>query len=158
MEANRTRWNRTAVTSIALAFEHEVVRGNLCELLELEQDFQIVAVVSTVEQAQRLCRDKRPDVMIVDLDMPVMNEPGTLEQVMKVSPSTKVMAASANCTEKTTVKLLLNGVSAIIPQDTPGEDIPGIIRLVSRGVTFVPEKMRTGVISSIVSYSRGNRL
>ena len=140
--------------SIVLADDHDIVRDGLKMLLELEEEFEIVGTASTGREALELCRVKNPHVIVLDLDMPDMDGMDVAKQLQSESSPVKIIILTMHCTEKYAVRLLINGVSAFVPKNTPGDELPGIIRQVMTGKTFVPEDMREAVISNMVSQSR----
>lgn len=140
--------------SIVLADDHDIVRDGLKMLLELEDDFEIAGTANTGRAALELCREKEPDVIVLDLDMPDMDGMDVTKQLQSESSPVKIIILTMHYSEKYAVRMLLNGVSAFVPKNTPGDELPGIIRQVMSGKTFVPEYMRETVISNMVSQSR----
>jgi len=57
-------------TRIVLADDHAVVRSGLKLLLEAEEDFEVVAIAGTADDALRFVRGHKPDVLLLDLNMP----------------------------------------------------------------------------------------
>lgn len=139
---------------IVLADDHDIVRDGLKLLLELEDDFEIAGTANTGREALELCRSEKPDVIVLDLDMPDMDGMDVTKQLQSESNPVKILILTMHCTEKYAVRLLVNGASAFIPKNTPGDELPGIIRKIMDGETYVPADMREAVISSMVSQSR----
>src|SRR3954452_15428727 len=78
-------------TRIVLADDHAVVRSGLKLLLESEDDLEVVAIAGTAEDALRYVRGHKPDVLILDLNMPGRPSLEIIPEVPEASPATPVV-------------------------------------------------------------------
>ena len=79
-------------TTIVLADDHAVVRSGLKLLLEGEEDFEVVALAGTADDALRYVRGHKPDVLILDLNMPGARKSlDVIPEVEAASPGTRVV-------------------------------------------------------------------
>lgn len=155
MIARRT-WEKTSMVDIALAADHEVVLDGLVKLLELEPDFNVAGTASSSGEVAGTCVRTQPDILVVDLDMPGIDVEDIQKSMSGASHPPRIIVVTSDCGGKYAAKMLVNGVSAFALKSTMSEDLPGIIRQVAKGRTYVPEEMRQGVISNMVFYSRSN--
>ncbi|NIV34469.1 MAG: response regulator, partial [Anaerolineae bacterium] len=73
---------------VLLADDHDLVREGTRELLEREKDLLVVAEAGDGEEAVRLATQHRPDVALMDIDMPKLNGIGATKEIKSISPST----------------------------------------------------------------------
>ena len=81
--------------TVLLAEDHMVVREGLRALLEAEGDIEVVGEAATGRQAVELTRKLRPDVVVMDIAMPVLNGLEATRQIRKARPETRVLILSA---------------------------------------------------------------
>ena len=76
--------------SVLLADDHTVVRQGLRVLLEVEQDIKVVGEAETGRQAVLLAKKLRPDVIVLDIAMPLLNGLEATRQIIRSVPSTRL--------------------------------------------------------------------
>ena len=81
---------------VVIADDYEPVRSLLSRLLSRQRDLHIVGVASTGEEAIKLARERRPDVVIMDVDMPGMGGIEATRRLVQVLPGVRVIGHSAN--------------------------------------------------------------
>lgn len=106
------------------------LRGVVRMLLELEDDFEVVAEAGNGVDAVRLCREHRPDLVVLDVAMPHMDGIATLEQVRHVSPASKVVMFSANDSARMLQDAVDHGASGFIDKATGVIDLVGRLRTI----------------------------
>jgi two-component system response regulator NreC len=77
--------------TIVLADDHAVVRSALRLLLDAEEDFEVVAEAGDIEAALRYTRGHKPDVLILDLNMPGGPSIGAVPELRKASSETGIV-------------------------------------------------------------------
>ncbi|GAC1325050.1 MAG: hypothetical protein NVSMB13_07480 [Mycobacteriales bacterium] len=102
------------------------LRDLLCLLLDLEDDFVVVGQASDGEEAIRLSEQQQPDLVVLDLAMPVMDGLQALPQVRRVAPATKVVIFSGFETGSVARQARACGADGYIEKGT------GVIDLVAR--------------------------
>lgn len=81
---------------VLIADDHDAVRSILRALLEAEKDFDVVAEATNGQEAVELAGACRPDIIIMDLNMPVLDGVSATRQALRVSPRSRVIVFSAN--------------------------------------------------------------
>ncbi len=82
------------IIRVALADDSAVVRGLLTRVLEEDPMIKVIATASNGEIAVKMAKDHTPDILILDIEMPVMDGITALPQIIKASPKTKVLMCS----------------------------------------------------------------
>lgn len=107
----------SSTIKVMLADDSAVIRGALSRILEVDPDIEIIDSVANGEVAVRSATKHQPDVMLLDIEMPVMDGLTALPEIMKASPKTKVIMFSS-LTEKgakvTIRALALGAVECIV--------------------------------------------
>jgi DNA-binding NarL/FixJ family response regulator len=85
----------TPVIRVLVVDDAEDIRGLVKLVLELDEEFQVVGEAGNGELAVRLAEELQPDLIVLDIAMPVMDGMDALRQLREVSPGTKVVMFSA---------------------------------------------------------------
>lgn len=136
---------------ILLADDHTIVRQGLEKLLSEQPDFKVVGEAINgkivVEQAEEL----RPDVIILDIAMPLLNGIEAAKRIRKILPACKILILSMYSHEHYIHQLLEVGVSGYLLKDSSGQDIIKAIRAAMKNETFLSPSISKKVIDSYLS-------
>src|SRR5918996_5452123 len=94
---------------ILLADDHTIVRQGLRKMLEEQPEWEVVAEAGDGRDAVRQAEQHKPDVAIVDVAMPLLNGIETTRQIVKKSPSTRVLVLSMHADEAYVTQILQAG-------------------------------------------------
>lgn len=118
---------------ILLAEDHVIVREGLRNLLELQQDFTIVAEVSNGREAVELARRLLPDVVVMDIAMSLMNGIEATRRILRHVPEARVLILSAHSDDEYIAKVAGIGASGYLVKQTSGVSLVRAIRKVAAG-------------------------
>src|ERR1700722_1032305 len=108
---------------VLLADDHTVVRQGLRALLEAEQDIAIVGEAETGRQALRLGLKLQPDVVVIDVAMPLMNGLEAARQIIKEVPATRVLVLSSYSDDEYVRQVTESGAAGYLLKQTAAEDL-----------------------------------
>lgn len=131
--------------TVILADDHQIVRNGIKVLLENEGRIEVIDEAANGMEALEKCKNSRPDVLIVDIRMPVMNGIETVKNLPDYSPSTKALVLSMHDDEEYIIQSIEGGASGYLLKDSSKEEFIKAINAVSEG-----EKYFSGDISSIL--------
>ena len=124
-------------TKILFADDHQIVREGLIRLIGREDDLEIVSEAENGLEAVRLAAECAPDLVILDLRMPMMDGATAAAKILAANPSAKILLLTSFATAAE-VKLALDaGVLGAVVKDSPSETIIKAIRATVRGEKFV---------------------
>jgi len=122
--------------AVLLVDDHTVVRQGLRALLESEGDLRVVGEAENGRQAVRLAKKFLPDVVLMDLAMPVLNGIEATRQISKNIPSTKVLGLTSYGDDEYVTQLMQAGASGFLIKQTAADDLLKAIRQVKEGKTY----------------------
>jgi len=122
--------------TVLLAEDHTIVREGLRKMLEFEEDLKVVGEAQDGRQAVALTIKLRPDVVLMDIAMPLLNGLEATHQVLKAVPSTKVLMLSAHSDDAYVDNATGAGAVGFLLKQTSAHEVCRAIREVEKGKTF----------------------
>lgn len=122
--------------SVLLVDDHNIVRQGLKALLMAEGDLKIVAEAQTGREAVQLASTLRPEVVIMDLAMPLLNGAEATRQILKAVPTAKVVVLSTYGDDEHIQQAIGAGAAAYLLKQTAAAELVKAIREVRKGNAF----------------------
>ncbi len=127
-------------TRILIADDHSVVRQGLRMFLALDPDLEVVGEAADGAEALRLARELRPDVLLMDLLMPVMDGIAATQAVRQELPDTEVLALTSVLEDASVVGAIRAGAIGYLLKNTEADELRRAIRAAADGqVQLSPE-------------------
>lgn len=139
---------------VMLVDDHMLMRIGLAHALSSQPDIEIVAEAGDGDEAIRLYRSHRPDVVILDLRMPKKNGMETIVALRQLHPGVRIMVLSEYGTGYDISKAYEAGAVGFVMKDTPLADLLAALRKIHAGEQVVPTEIArrlAGRISSQLS-------
>jgi DNA-binding NarL/FixJ family response regulator len=127
----------SAKIRILLADDHPVLRSGLEALLSLEDDVLVVGHASTGEEAVEKTSLLRPDVVVMDLAMPVMDGLEATRRIMALDLGARVLVLTSQTEEEFLLPVLEAGASGFVRKTSADVDLITAIRTVAGGEVFL---------------------
>ena len=118
---------------LLLADDHWVVREGLRMYLSRDPGFEIVGEADNGAAAVQLARDRRPDVVLMDLAMPVMDGVAAIQAIRAEAPGVEVVALTSVLDEEMVVVAVKAGAIGYLHKDARGEELKEAIRAAAAG-------------------------
>ncbi|WKT88034.1 MULTISPECIES: response regulator transcription factor [Microbacterium] len=119
---------------LLIADDQALVRGALGALLELEPDLTVVGMAADGAEAVRIAEELRPDVCLMDIQMPGMDGVEATRRIRQVSAGTRVLVVTTFARPGYLRSALDAGASGFIVKDTPAEELAEAVRRVRSGL------------------------
>lgn len=142
---------------VFLADDHSVVRAGLKMLIEAQADMEVVGEADDGEEACRMVRDLKPDVVVMDVSMPKLNGARATERIKTTNPNTKVIALTVHEEETYLRQLMRMGAAGYVLKRAAAGDLTRAIREVAGGGTYIDPALAGRVVGNMLGDSDGHR-
>ncbi|MFF7633518.1 response regulator [Kitasatospora sp. NPDC008050] len=139
---------------VLIADDQPLVRRGLALILAPNPAFAVVAEAENGEQAVELARLHRPDVVVMDIRMPVLDGVQATERLTRELPECRVLALSTFDMDEYVVAALRAGAYGFLPKDVSPEELLAALRTVHGGEAAVAPRLLTRLISTFVTAAR----
>ncbi len=129
-----------ATIRVLIADDHAMVRSGLAAFLLSNDDMELIGEASDGSEAVRLCAEMRPDVVLMDLVMPVMDGPTAIRAIHDAFPDIHVIALTSFPEEDLVQRALGAGAISYLLKNVGADELAGAIRGANAGrSTLAPE-------------------
>jgi DNA-binding NarL/FixJ family response regulator len=135
------------VIRLVVADDHVVVRAGLEQLVATFDDVDLVGSAADGAEAVRLCVDLRPDVALMDLQMPSLDGIAATRRIARDAPATSVVVLTSFSDRERILSALDAGAVGYILKDAPPEEVLGAIRAAARGEAPLDPKAASAVLA-----------
>jgi DNA-binding NarL/FixJ family response regulator len=122
--------------TVILAEDHTLVRQGLRLLIEAGGDIEIIGEAKTGREAVKMNSDLDPDIVVMDIAMPLLNGLHATRQILKEHPATKVLILSAHSDPEYVKQVVKAGALGYLIKQSSGEVVAKAIRELHNGKTF----------------------
>ncbi|MFE3600788.1 DNA-binding response regulator [Streptomyces sp. NPDC059142] len=134
--------------TVLLADDEHLIRGALASLLTLEDDITVVAEAGTGDEALALARTHRPDVAVLDLQMPGLDGVTVAERLRDTVPECAAMIVTSHARAGSLTRALSIGVRGFVTKTVSAHDLARIIRTVHTGSRYIDRELAADAIAS----------
>jgi DNA-binding NarL/FixJ family response regulator len=135
------------VIEVLIADDQSMVRSGLRLILEAESDIVVTAEAEDGEGAVRLARREKPDVVLMDVRMPVMDGLEATRQITESNPDTKVIVLTTFDVDDYVYGALRAGASGFLLKDAGGDQLVEAIRVVASGEALIAPSVTKRLIA-----------
>jgi DNA-binding NarL/FixJ family response regulator len=128
-----------------------VVREGLRALLEAQPDLKVVGGATTGREAVGQVSRLRPDIVLMDINMPDLNGIEATQQIRQVCPTTQVIILSMHATAEYIQRALQAGAQGYVLKESVGSEVIEAVRTVHAGQRYLNPKVSNRLINDIIS-------
>jgi two-component system response regulator DesR len=125
------------VIRLLLADDQALVRGALAALLSLESDLEVVAEVDRGDLVVAAAREHRPDVALLDIEMPGLDGIAATAALRRAVPGTRVCIVTTFGRPGYLRRAMEAGASGFVVKDTPARELADVVRRIATGLRVV---------------------
>jgi two-component system, NarL family, nitrate/nitrite response regulator NarL len=133
---------------IVIVDDHPLFREGVANTLCSERDFHIAGQGDTAEEAIRLASDLRPDIMVLDIDIPGSGLHAA-ETIAATCPVTKIVVLTVSANEDHLVAAIQAGARAYILKGVAARELVKILRAVAAGEVYVPPALAASLLREL---------
>lgn len=146
----------SAAIRILVADDHPVVRDGLALMLETQPDFDVVGSADSGLAALDQCARLRPDVLLLDLEMPQLDGVATLERLPSVCPEVRVLVFTAFDTDDRIVAAIQAGAKGYLLKGAPRQEIFSAVRVVHGGGSLLQPIVASKLMAHMSRQAQGS--
>jgi DNA-binding NarL/FixJ family response regulator len=140
---------------IVLADDHTVVRQGFRSLLQEDKSIDVVGEAENGQEAVLVAKKTLPDVVILDISMPILNGVQAARQIRKFNPKVKVLILSMHKDEEYVREVFQAGAMGYILKQTTGQDLINAIKEVNRGNAYLSPTIAKHMVSDYREIVKG---
>jgi DNA-binding NarL/FixJ family response regulator len=131
--------------TILLADDHAVLRHGVIRLLESADDLEVIGEADNGCDAVARAGELKPNVVVIDISMPLMNGIAAMREILKVSPASRVLVLSMHTDERFVYQALQAGARGYVEKGAELSELLDAIRMVASGSVYLSGSI-TGVV------------
>lgn len=132
--------------SILIADDHSIVREGLKQLLDLEEDFEVIGQASNGIETIEKVKSLSPDVLLLDINMPVMNGINALRKIKEEGLSTNVVVLTLHEDREYLLETMQIGATGYILKDSDSATLYKAIRDAYNGESYIQPKLAAELV------------
>lgn len=132
--------------TVFIADDHTVIRDGLRFMLAAQPDIDVIGDAADGHDTVHQVEELKPDVVIMDINMPILNGIEASRQIRKISPSSQVIILSMYATKEHIFQALQAGVYGYLVKETAGIEVVDAVRAVNAGRRYLSEKISEKMI------------
>jgi DNA-binding NarL/FixJ family response regulator len=139
---------------VFLADDHTILREGLKYLLKEEVGIEVVGEAADGDRLLKDVREASPDVVVVDISMPVLGGLEATQQLKKMLPRAKILILTMHTDEEYVHQAFASGASGYLVKKAAAHDLVSAIRAVHRGETYISPAVSERVVQEFVRSGR----
>ena len=128
--------------NVMIADDHAVVRFGLAALIESKSAFALVGQAEDGESAVRIAARKKPDVVVMDLMMPVKDGIEATREIKEILPEVRILILTTSTVSDDIARALENGADGAITKSTANAELLAAIRAVAEGKRYLSSEIQ----------------
>ncbi len=135
--------------SIVLVDDHKIMRDGIKAILQRAGEFTVVGEADTGVGAVQVCREARPDVVLMDISLPGLNGIEATAELLRHVPNSKVVVLSMHDDEQSVVGAIRSGARAFVLKKASDSDLLDALRTVAKGGSYLSPQVSDQLLRRI---------
>src|ERR1700750_1979426 len=128
--------------SIMIADDHKLIRETWAYILDQDERFEVIAACGNTEEAVDLARDKRPNIILMDINMPSTSGFDATQRIRKISPASRIIGVSMHSQPAYAKKMLQMGAMGYVTKNSSREEMIKAILEVNHGNKYICDEIK----------------
>lgn len=143
---------------IVVADDHIVLLEGISRIIGMEDDMEVVGQARNGLEAIKLVEEHKPDVVLMDINMPVLDGLEATQKIKEVTPQTEVLILTMFDEEEYFFPIIAAGASGYLLKESPSNEVVQAIRIVSRGESMIHPSLAKKLLDSYCTPSANHAL
>jgi two-component system response regulator NreC len=127
--------------SIVLADDHNLIRAGLRAMLEAEDDLRVIGEAADAPVARKLVRDRKPDVLVLDLQMPGAEPASDVPKLREEAPETAIVVLTMQADPRRAREMLRAGAAGYVLKQAAERQLTAAIRAAAGGGSYIDPEL-----------------
>lgn len=136
---------------VLICDDQTVVRDGLAAILSTDDEIEVVGVARNGQEAVDLAGERQPDVVLMDLKMPVLNGAQATERIRRRWPNVRVLVLTTYADDASVLDAVRAGASGYLLKDTRREHLVAAIKGTAEGKTFIDPSVAGKLLAQVAS-------
>ena len=145
------------MTRVIIAEDQKLLRESFKNIIENNSDIKVVGCAVNGNEAYKLCKEHKPDVVLMDLSMPICNGSEATKLIKSDFPSVKVLILTASNDKADVADAISNGADGYILKDISTEELILSIKSTSLGLGIITKDILTPIVSNLRKENKKNK-
>jgi two-component system invasion response regulator UvrY len=141
--------------TIMIVDDHTLIRETWSYLLGRNEDLEVIAELGDGQRAIEIARDKRPNIVLLDINMSPLNGFDILKMIRKLSPGSKVIAVSMHSQPAYAKKMLRLGARGYVTKNSPRKEMLDAIHQVCAGNVYICQEVKNILSEQMMNEEEG---
>lgn len=138
--------------------DHPVVRQGLVAALEDDPGFQVVGAAGSFEESLLMMNTARPDVILLDLELPGIGGLGAIPRLVEAFPGTRILIFTAYDTDEQVLGAIRSGARGYLLKGAPIQEIALAVRAVHAGESYLQPRIASKLLAELDPHKRTTAL
>jgi DNA-binding NarL/FixJ family response regulator len=148
LQAERARGTSEPIR-VVLADDHAMVREALAQVLEESEQIKVIGQAGDGSEAISLTEKLRPDVLVLDYSMPVMDAPAVIETLVRCLPEVRILILTVHASIHYAVRVLESGALGYVVKTAASHELVDAIRAVRAGEVYMSREISQKVLQHL---------
>lgn len=137
--------------TILIADDHTLVRETWSYILNTDERFQVIAECGSGEDAVEKTRELRPEVVIMDINLPGINGIEATEQIKKFAPATKILGVSLHTQPTYARRMMQKGAMGYVTKNSSREEMFKAITEIQSGRKYICDEIKNILSDQVIA-------
>lgn len=133
---------------LVIADDQSIIRDGLKMILEMEEDIEVIGVACNGEEAYQLAMSLKPDVILMDIRMPIVDGVSATKRICEVDKEIKIIILTTFSDDVYIFEALVAGAKGYLLKDVESEELANVIRTVMKGGVLIHPKVAEKMVKS----------
>src|SRR5690242_12470209 len=134
---------------VLLVDDHKIMRDGIKAILRHSDDFQVMGEAENGTEAVAFCKQKRPDIILMDIGLPGLNGIETTTEILRHYPDVKIIVLSMYDDEHSVVSAIRSGARAFVLKKASDNDLLDALRTVAKGGSYLSPQVSDRLLQRI---------
>ncbi|MBL7739552.1 MAG: response regulator transcription factor [Chitinophagaceae bacterium] len=138
--------------SVLIADDHTLIRQSWSYIINADPRFKVIGECASGEEAIELAKEMRPNVVIMDINMPGMNGIEATQLIRKFSPGSKILGVSLHTQPAYVRQMIQNGAMGYVTKNSPCGELFKAITEINNNRKYICEEIKTILSDTMISH------